>query len=273
LLVLLLVPGWQPRPELPAQEPDQVRRILEDDRYDWVTMGTGLVQIHFPAGSYAETQRHLLPARAEEARRTVLERLSVPEFPEPVHVFYVDGRHDMEELTGSPVRGFAYPDDYAIVVVLNDRWRAFERHEMAHVVTLGSWPRPGGPAVVEGLATYVDGVCGGYENGRIARTILDQGLLLPLETLAGEFRRQDDLIAYLQAATLVEHLVYLHGPGAIGALWNQGLGAAPALLQTSAGDFLEGYESWLASTYGPLPAVAWQSIRKDGCGVEARGAD
>jgi len=253
-------------------EGPNVQRILQDDRFDWITVEADALHIHFPSGSYAGAHRSSLPARAAESRRAVLSRLSVPGYGEPFHVFYVDDRKDMEVLTGSPVTGFAYPDDHAVVLVFNDRWRAFERHELTHVVTLGSWSRPAGPAVVEGLATYVDGTCGGYENGRVVRTVLDQGSLLPLETLAGEFRQQDDLIAYLQAASLVEYVVHLQGPGAIAALWDQGLGAAPTLLQTSPGDFFAGYSSWLISTYDPVPPGAWQAIRQSGCGIDAHSA-
>ena len=268
LLFLLCFAGCTASPQAVTQGP-QVRRILEDDRYEWVTVETENTRIHFPSGSYAETQQSLLPGRAEGSRQQVLSRLSVSEYREPLHLFYVDSREDMEKLTGSPVTGFSYYDDHAIVTVFNDRWRAFERHELTHTVTLGSWTRPAGPAVVEGLATYVDGRCGGYENGRIVRAILDQGLLIPMETLVGDFRRQNDLIAYLQAASIIEFMVHRQGPEAVAILWAQGLRASPVLLQTSADVFLGEFEIWLTSTYDPVPSGAWESIRAGGCGINS----
>jgi hypothetical protein len=194
----------------------------------------------------------------------------VAEYQEHLHLFYVDSREDMENLTGSPVTGFSYYSDRAVVTVFNDRWRAFERHELTHTVTLGTWTSPAGPAVVEGLATYVDGSCGGYENGRIARTILDRGSMIPLEELVGDFRRQNELIAYLQAASTMEFMVHRLGPEAVALLWDQGLQVSPALLQTSTDVFQDALEVWLTSTYDPVPASAWEFIRAGGCGIDAR---
>jgi hypothetical protein len=268
-LLLLVVAGCEPNPEVSTQGRHQVRRILEDDRFDWVTIETANTRVHFPSGSYAETQKSLLPARAEESRHTVLSRLSVSDHKPLLHLFYVDSREDMQGLTGTPVAGYSYYEDQAIVVVFNDGWRAFERHELTHAVTLGTWTRPAGPAVVEGLATYVDGRCGGYENGRVVRTILDQGLLIPMGTLAGDFRQQNDLIAYLQAASMIEFTVDREGPEAVAILWDQGLPASPALLQISADDFTAEFEIWLTSKYAPVPSASWESIRAGGCGVSA----
>jgi hypothetical protein len=184
-------------------------------------------------------------------------------------LFYIDSRRDMENLTGRPVTGFAYYDDDAVVLVFNESWRAFERHELTHVITLGTWPGPAGMASVEGLATYVDGDCGGYENGRVARAILDRGALIPLEVLAADFRGQDDLVAYLQAASTVEFVVERQGPEAIRLLWVQGLQAIPALLGISPAEFELQFEEWLSTTYDPVPAAAWDAIRGEGCGIDA----
>jgi len=271
LLFLLFVAGCTGSSET-ATRSSQTRRLLEDDRYDWVTVETENTRIHFPSGSYAQTQRSLLPARAEESRQTVLARLSESEYRDPIHLFYVDSRGDMERLTGSPVAGFSYHNDHVILIVFNDRWRAFERHELTHTVTLGKWTNPAGPAVVEGLATYVDGTCGGYDNGRVMRTIIELGSLISLETLVRDFRQQDDLIAYLQAASIIDFVVHRQGRETLGLLWDQGLQAAPSLLQIPADVFMQELEAWLSSTYYPVPAGAWDSIRAGGCGIDARPA-
>lgn len=215
--------------------------------------------------------RDLLPARAEEARSTVLNRLNEPDYPSTLHLFYVDSRAEMEQLVGIPVTGFAYFDDQAVVLVFNSNWRPFERHELTHVVTLDLWPAPAGPAVVEGLATYVDRFCGGYENGRVARTMLDMESLLPLGDLAGGFRQQDDLVAYLQAAATIEFAVERLGAGVIRIVWERGIAAVPELLDISSpGDFVLLFEDWLSSTYDSVPLESWDAILEHGCGIDAR---
>jgi len=106
LLLLLAVVGCRPTADTMTEGPN-VQRILQDDRFDWITVEADALHIHFPSGSYAGAHRSSLPARAAESRRAVLSRLSVPGYGEPFHVFYVDDRKDMEVLTGSPVTGFA----------------------------------------------------------------------------------------------------------------------------------------------------------------------
>ena len=266
-----LMMGCSP-PAPPSADKAQVQRIMNDPRYEWVTIETPKTRIHFPVGSFAQTKRGSLPAQAEESRSTVLQRLSEADYSNTIDVFYIDNRRDMESLVGSPVTGFAYFDDDAVVVVFNDTWRAFERHELTHVVTLGTWQSPAEPAVVEGLATYVDGYCGGYENGRVVRTILDTGAGIRLETLTGDFRNQDDLVAYLQASSAIDFAVQQLGPQAIRVLWDRGLRAISELLEISLHEYESRFEDWLASTYDPIPPAAWTAIRDAGCGIRARQA-
>lgn len=260
----------------PAPSPDdspEVQRILGDARYEWVSFETPNTRIHFPTGSFAETNGDLLPAQAEDSRSAVLSGLNDPDYSKTVDLFYVDSRADMEHLVGLPVTGFAYFDDRAVVLVYSAAWRPFERHELTHVVTLGTWPDPAGPAVVEGLATYVDGFCGGYENGRIARTILDMGAGLPLATLTGDFRRQDDLVAYVQAASLIEFSVERLGEEVIPVIWERGLLEVPEVLEIySMSDFEQQFKDWIRSTFDPLPVESWEAIREDGCGIDSRSS-
>lgn len=263
----LLLAGCTSSGQVATQDP-QVQRLLADGRYEWITIETANTRIHFPAGSYAQAQQSILPDRAEASLKAVLQRLQEPEYHGILHLFYVDGREDMADLTGSPVTGFAYHSDNAVLLVFNAEWRGFERHELTHIVTLGGWASPAGPAIVEGLATHVDGSCGGYDNGRLARTLLDTGALIPLETLVGQFRRQDDLIAYLQAASIVEFMVSRLGPSAVRLLWERDLAASPDALQRSPASFQKDFEGWLSSTYEPVPVGHWEAIRRGGCGIQ-----
>ena len=96
--------------------------------------------------------------------------------------------------------------------------------------------------------------------------------MIPLETLVGDFRRQNDLIAYLQAASTIEFMVHRQGPEAVALLWDQGLQASPALLRMPTEAFQRKFEVWVSSTYDPVPASAWESVRAGGCGIEARPA-
>jgi hypothetical protein len=265
---LLAIAACSPSSQGAVQSPE-VDRILSDARYEWVTTETAGMRIHFPTGSFADANRDSVTRRAESSRSHVLRRLDVAAYPSTLQLIYIDSRDDMERLIGSPVTGFAYYGEDAVVLVFNADWRAFERHELTHVVTLRTWGRAAGAASVEGLATFVDGECGGYENGRVARTISDEGSLIELRTLVREFRTQNDLIAYLQAAALFEFMHDHLGAGALRSLWTEGLGSAPSLLQISPEELEQQFQEWLSASYDPLPEFAWQKIRSDGCGITA----
>jgi hypothetical protein len=210
----------------------------------------------------------------ESARQAILEGLGLPDYPVTVDVFYVDAREDMQRLTGSPVTGFAFIEGQTVVLVFNGEWRAFERHELTHVISRNAWGEPGEPsaATLEGFATFVDGDCGGYEIGRVVRTVLEKDLLLDWEPLLGAFRAQDDLVAYLQAASLVEFVDTRGVESGLRSLWSRGLGAAPELLGVSGGEFERRWLDWMRVSYTPIPDQAWQRIRSDGCGIRARPA-
>jgi hypothetical protein len=247
----------------------EAQRILDDARFPWETIESPHARIHYLPGSYAAAHRDTLAARVEGARSAALGLLDIDDYPTTLDVFYVESRQNMNDLVGRPVTGFAYYRDAAIVLVLNDRWRAFERHEMTHFVTYAAWPEPAGAAATEGLATYVDGACGGYPNGMVARTILDRGELIPLAVLAADFRSQDDLTAYLEAGSIVEFVAQRQGTGALRSLWDGGIQTAPNLLGIPVTDFEPQFERWLSTTYDPISEAAWDAIRSGGCGIDA----
>lgn len=253
-----------------ALQSSVVDRMLNDPRYQWVTLETSSARIHFPVGSFADAHRDSLAITAEASVQTVLSRLDAADDARRFELFYVDTRHDMEQLTGNPVTGFSYYRDGAVVLVANGRWRSFERHELSHVVTLQTWGPAAGASSVEGLATFVDGECGGYENGRVARTMLERDVFFEMQTLVEEFRRQDDLIAYLQAAALFEFMYERLGTVVLRSLWSEGLQAAPGLLGVAPDQFEREFRDWLSSTYRSIPETAWQQIRSEGCGITPR---
>ncbi len=175
----------------------------------------------------------------------------------------------MESLTGLPVTGRAYPSDQTIVLVYNQDWRAFEKHELTHVVSMTVWGEAAPPSspMVEGVATWVDGRCGGFANGRVVAWMRENGALLSFDDLFGSFRARDDLIAYLQAASLLDFIVLEQGPGALETIWRGGLNS-----YATDAEFHGQWLAWLDSTWQSIPTEAWEEIRADGCGIDAATA-
>jgi hypothetical protein len=270
ILPSLIFFGGCHAPEPDADPSAEAVRILGEPHFTWRTIRAPGARIHYSVGSYAEQNQAVLAKRVAESRAAVLKRLGLQGYSRSLDVFYVDSRDEMRQLTGQPVTGMAYTGDDMVVLVFNDEWRAFERHELTHVISRRTWGEPGDPfaATLEGLAVYVDGDCGGYEVGRVARTVADKGEILTLEELLGDFRAQDDLVAYLQAGSIVEYYVRQRGTQSLQRLWERGLGAAPTLLGSPTPLFERNWREWLRSSWGPLPDEAWERIRADGCGID-----
>ncbi|MFL5534751.1 MAG: hypothetical protein ACJ8AP_03520 [Gemmatimonadales bacterium] len=110
----------------------------------------------------------------------------------------------MRALTGVGATGFAQPSARAVFLVTNPEWRAFERHEIMHVVAGQTWGSTGPDSdwLQEGLAQAADGACAGYSNSEVALALAQRHGWIPLSSVIGAFRQQPDVRAYLQAAAL-----------------------------------------------------------------------
>jgi hypothetical protein len=253
---------------------ERARDFLESSDFRWQTIESRSARIHYLEDSYAGGDPEALVERVEAARGEVLRKLAISEYRPTLDVFYVESRADMERLTGYPVTGMSYTRDHTVVLVFSETWRAFERHEIAHVISRSVWGEPGPPEApaLEGLAVFVDGDCGGYPVSRVVRAVYDRGLLLDLDRLFGSFRAEDDLVAYLEAASLFDFITAHGGIEAVREVWEEGLAAAPGWLGLDRSEFERRWLSELESRWEPVPDGAWRRIRADGCGIDARSA-
>jgi hypothetical protein len=209
-------------------------------------------------------------SRVEQAWTTVLSRLGLENSATPaLDVFYVQNRKDMHRFTGYGVTGFAWSGEDTVMLVYNGDWRAFERHEFTHVIATAAWGAPGrnDPALLEGLAVLVDGDCAGVPVGRVVRTMDARGLLLPLERLMSSFRAEDDLVAYLQAGSLLAFVEGLTGTAGLRRAWSEGMASLPRLTGMGPEALEHAWLSRLRQRWEPLPGNAWAAIRAGGCGI------
>ncbi len=111
-----------------------------------------------------------------------------------------------------------------MILVTNPEWRAFERHEIMHVVAYHAWgpAAPGTDWLQEGLAQAADGKCAGYSNADVILALTARHGWIPLDTMLTRFRSQPDLRAYLQAAAFVGYLLEQYGPMPLERLWRGG---------------------------------------------------
>lgn len=255
-----------------SQEPEGLAvTALASRRFTWQRRDTTGFRVHFATASYAARHQDSLVARLPAALDNARRLLGTTAPDGPVDVFFVDSRDDMAELIGGRATGFAHRAARAVFLVTNPAWRAFDRHELMHVVAWHAWGAPAANTdwLEEGLAQAADGRCDDYSNATALRGLVARGGWVALDDLLGRFREQPDLRAYLQAAVFVEHLLQTHGAPTVAALRREG-GSADTMLK---GRTLRSIEAeWRRRVVvGPLPdEAAIRRIEADGCGGSAR---
>lgn len=197
---------------------------LTDSSFTWIRRTVPGFRVYFAENSYPAAHQdslaELLPLALASARAII----NAPALDAPIDLFFIENREQMKALIGGSATGFAQPSARTIFLVTNPEWRAFERHEIMHVVAYHAWgpPAPGNDWLNEGLAQAADGTCAGHSNSDVALALTADHGWIPLDTILSNFRAQPDLRAYLQAASFVGYLLQQFGPVAIGELWQKG---------------------------------------------------
>jgi hypothetical protein len=224
-LLVILGLSCAPARVLQPQEPAGLAAsALADSSFRWIRRDIAGVRAYFLAGSYPATHQDSLLARLPAAVSHARALIDAPALSGPIDLFFVESRAQMTALIGGRATGFAQPSARAVFLVTNPDWRAFERHEIMHVVAQHAWgpPAPGNDWLLEGLAQAADGVCAGYSNADVVLALTTRHGWIPLDTMLTRFRAQPDLRAYLQAAAFVGHLLQQYGPGTVEELWRRG---------------------------------------------------
>ena len=262
LASLCLIPG-----ALAAQEPQGLARAaLDNPAFTWVRQDSPHLRVYFLAESYPAAHQDSLVRLAEAARTHGLELLGVTRFDDAVDVFFVERRAQMNSLVGFSVTGFAHRDARAVFLVANPEWRAFERHELMHVLAHHAWGPAAEEWIEEGLAQFADGRCGGYALDAVVVALAGRGGYVPMDTLVARFRQLNDLAAYLQAASMAGYLYQHHGRDAARAVWQRGAGTLGQLTGEAPAAFAESWWRWVRARAQPVPQNDVAVIRRKGCG-------
>ena len=201
--------------------------LYTDDRYDWRTLASSRVTLHWYRGD--EEFGQALFEEALEALE-VLSRDAGVTVPRQVQVVIYGSRADLRGVLveGAPewmgAQAFA---DVGVVVIsippedLASRRRAV-RHELSHLVvhrrvdtSLGDLPR----WLDEGLAMYAEGELGD-EFRRALEGAIREGRLFSLRSLCSSFPADPELacLCYAQSYSLVEFILEEYGQEKMGEL-------------------------------------------------------
>lgn len=252
-----------------AQEPTGLAAsALTNPRFAWQPRSVPGFRVYFQAGSYASRHQDSLLTRLPSALRHARTLLQTSAPSAPIDVFFVETRDQMSQLIGGRATGFAHQSARAVFLMTDTSWRAFERHEVMHIVAWHAWGPPAANSdwLQEGLAQAADGRCGNSSNDAVLRGLTERRGWIPLQDMLTNFRRQPDLRAYLQAAAFTGHLLRAFGPATLADLWRRG--ATPdSVLGTRTLAVVE--KEWRERMIGgalPDPAELAR-IEEIGCGI------
>ncbi len=262
-LVLLLLGSLAP--PLAAQR--LADQALADTTFEWITRAAPGFRVHFAADTYAAAHQDSLVARLGPALAADRALIDAPGDPEPIDVFFIESRDQMRRAVGYGVTGFADTQGRGVFLVTNPDWRAFERHELMHVVAVDRWGRAaaGNDWLLEGLAQMADGHCGGHTNTAVMLGLVARHGWIPLDTMLTAFRQQNDLRAYLQAAAFSGWLREHAGVAALQTAWQQPDTPAMALARRPLAAW---WADWRAQLDGStaVSSAELDRIEAGGCG-------
>lgn len=270
LFLLPMVQGCERTPALlyPDHPVGLAATALRDTGFAWQTRQSDHFRIHFQSDSYAADHIDQFVKDAEQARAIGLEVLGEKRFIPRIDVFHLKSREQVKRLTDYPVRGWTDPDSRTVLLVRSSSANQGERHEIAHVLSHGLWGHSRdwltSGWMSEAVATYAGGPCSGYSIDEIAAYLDRRGELIPLDSLARKFRSYNDLVAYLQAGSLIGYLRKTYGLERVRELWDQGFERFESILQRSPAAVDGEWRRHLRASY-PEPRVEWAPIKQNGC--------
>ena len=230
--------------------------VYEDVRFDWSTLESDGVIIHYYSGSDSDAQAMLDVAQESLAETSALLGAAV-EFPVNVRIY--DSNDDMRpalqersETFESQIITAGVRVSSDTVLVLGNVSFSTLRHELAHVVTAIAGEGPFGdlPAWLdEGTAVYAQGNPEGF--GDTVQRAIDRGNVLSVRSITSYQGDPDKVnLCYGQSWSLVSFLVDTYGAESFAALFAEIKGGVTTdvALDTVYGFDQDGLENeWRAS--------------------------
>jgi hypothetical protein len=272
-LTLLLLPvasGCERTPEFlyPDHPMGLAVAALRDTAFTWRTRETDHFRIHFQPDSYAADHIDQFVKDAELARANGLRVVGEKRFIPRIDVFHLKSRDQMKRITGYPVRGWTAPESRTVLLVRSSSANQGERHEIAHVISHSLWGHSRDWLTTgwmsEALATYAGGPCSCYSIDEISAYLDRRGELIPLDSLAPQFRSYNDLVAYLQAGSFFGYVLEAYGLPRVRALWEQGFERFHTILEKPPAAVDAEWRNHLRASY-PQPRIDWTPLKKAGC--------
>ncbi|UCF63288.1 MAG: hypothetical protein JSW33_12060 [bacterium] len=263
LLLLILITSVSAKPF-----ESFVQKAIDDSTFSWQSFSSDNIKIFYQENSFAERHRMMLLHSATSSVDEVLTLLDDSPNGLPLNVFYLESRAEMERIVGHRYSGFSDWTGNGIFLVLNPDWRSFEKHEFAHIVTMGGWgsPHPSSQWMIEGIAIYCDGWCQRYSVNEIAFHFLSNGQLPKLEQLFNDFKSLGEIRAGISAASFISFIHQTYGIPKVRQIWLNGVEDLEGLLGGDPEQIENAWRLYLQRQIRENIEVDLDAIHTGGCG-------
>ncbi|HET7896831.1 MAG TPA: hypothetical protein VFL47_04160, partial [Flavisolibacter sp.] len=140
------------------------------------------------------------------------------------------------------------------------------KHELMHMITMTTWGYPAVDSnwINEGLAAYAENNCNGFTDEAIYRYLAEKDMLVPMPALTTSFYQQPEMIAYHQAACIVQYLLSHYGIEKLKALWREGFARFERIYGVPFDRVQTAISDNVRLDYPKVPAIDWNTFQ-EGC--------
>lgn len=182
------------------------------------------INFTFPDSGFAFENKEKLINESFDALNLDKQLIELEKFNDTINIRFLRTREDMFPLTGTTASGIANPRLKTLYVVANENSRPPIKHELMHLISMLEWgyPKPTSRWMNEGLGTFAENNCSGFNMAEIYRYLLENDKLISIDLLSADFYKQPEMIGYHQSAYIVEHLITNYSLEQFKNLWING---------------------------------------------------
>jgi hypothetical protein len=247
-----------------CKQPEKKEHQRVEEKFFTKTVGN--ISFIIPTNCYAYDTREEIISKCRDAIKSDLELIKIPRFTDSITVQVVSTREEMKKYTGLAAGGVAWLPTKTAYLLSNEKEGPPIKHELMHMITLSAWgdPDPTSLWMKEGIAAFAENQCNGYNDEQIYRFLLEDKLLLPMDSLTADFYREPEMIAYHQAAYMVQYLLSNYGVEKFEDLWLQGFANFNKIYGTPFTKVEISIASTAKHDYPIAPAIVWKTF-SEGC--------
>lgn len=242
-----------------------VKEIINGNSFPWDSIKTEHFVIYYLPGSYAENHLEFLKDKSEEAISRAIEVLRVDSYPFGMRLFMLESRDQMLKFIEISPKGIALYEHDAVLMVQNKGIRPYLRHEIFHIVSIKLWGLPE-TWLREGSAVFADGFCLKYELEELASYLVKTDKAVELKDLIENFGKTEDIITYLQSASLFKYIYENYPIEKLKLFWQKGSPDIQKTLGTDLKKLEADWKSNLLELEFDTSKINWDEITERGCG-------